>query len=331
MNLVDRISRRHLADDLWQLVNVPSPTLRERSAALCYAEMLRGCGATVEVDETLPESPNVVGRLRGARSGPILQLAGHLDHIDVPHAPPKRDADTISGRGAADMKNGMAGILEITRLLHETGDFPGELLITAYGRHEAPLGDSQGLRNLIERGVKGDAAIVCEGPDAAAVIMALGMAIWKIAIRRDGQACHEMTGPEKGWGSIGALDDLLSLLSEKNRRLGDTRLNYPLLPPESVFIGQIHYGDFYNRVPAACALEGTRRWHPDKFSARVQSEFAAWLRELELPSGVQIDAQWNCVGEAFEIEPGEAIVLGAPKGVARYDGPGSRRLGTQFH
>ena len=86
--------------------------------------------------------------------------------------------------------------------------------------------------------------------------MALGMNIWKVTLQRGGHACHEMAGSEKGWGLIRTLNDLLSLLAEKNRRLGDTHANYPLLPPESVFIGQIHYGDFYNRVPASLYNRG---------------------------------------------------------------------------
>jgi acetylornithine deacetylase/succinyl-diaminopimelate desuccinylase-like protein len=328
MDLVNRISRRRLADDLWQLVNIPSPTLRERSVALRYAEMLSACGAAVEVDETLPESPNVIGRLRGARPGPTLQLAGHLDHVDVPHPPPERGVDIISGRGAADMKSGLAGMLEITRVLHQLGDFPGELLITAYGRHEAPLGDSRGLRNLIERGVKGDAAIVFEGPYESAVVMALGMNIWKVTLRRAGESCHEMTGPEKGWGLLGALEELLSLITEKNRQLGGAGGKYPLLPPESVFVGQIHYGDFYNRVPAYCALEGTRRWHPDKTSPQIQADFAAWLGELKLPAGIRLDTHWICVGESFEIDPGEAVVRALQKAWRDVAG---REIGVSGH
>ncbi|MCC6123973.1 MAG: M20 family metallopeptidase [Pirellulales bacterium] len=328
MDFANQVSRHRLADDLWQLVNVPSPTLRERDAALCYAEMLRGCGAAVEIDETLPESPNVVGRLRGARPGPVLQLAGHLDHIDVPHPPPRREADIISGRGAADMKNGLAGMLEITRLLHQWSDFPGDLLITAFGRHEAPLGDSRGLHNLIARGVKGDAAIVFEGPEAAAVVMALGMSIWKVTMRRRGQACHEMTGPEKGWGLIGALDGLLSLVAEKNRRFGELHNDYPLLPPESVFIGQIHYGDFYNRVPASCAIEGTRRWHPDKTVPRIEAEFAAWLEELQLTPDLNIETHWIRVGESFAIDPAESIVRALQKA---WREAGGREIGFSGH
>ncbi len=303
-----RVSRRRLADDLWELVKVPSPTCNERQAALRFAEMLRCCGADVEVDETFPESPNVIGRLRGVRPGRTLQLAGHIDHVDLPHPPPRRDEQTISGRGAADMKSGLAGILEIVRLLHDSGDFAGELLVTVFGRHEAPRGDFRGLSALLDRGVQGDAAIVCEGPDEAVVVMALGMGIWNITLRREGQVCHEMTGTEKGWGLIRALGDVLARLEAKNAALVGTAADYPLLPPESVFVGQVHYGDCYNRVPASAALQGTRRWHPGTTYEQIQTQFAGWLSEVDLPPGITLENDWIFVGDAYEIDPAGQIV-----------------------
>ena len=303
-----RVSRRRLADDLWELVNVPSPTCREREAALRFAAMLCTCGAEVEIDETIPESPNVIGRLRGTCPGRTLQLAGHVDHIDVPHPPPKRDDDVISGRGAADMKNGLAGILEIVRLFRDQADFPGELLVTVYGRHEAPLGDSRGLSVLLDRGVKGGAAIVFEGPDDAVVVMALGMSIWNLMLRRNGDVCHEMTGPDKGWSLIRATRDVLALLETKNASLASTAANYPLLPPESVFVGQVRYGDFYNRVPDTAMLQGTRRWHPGRTYEQIRAEFAGWLSEINVPPGITIANEWIRVGESYEIAPAEPIV-----------------------
>ncbi|MBN2291676.1 MAG: M20 family metallopeptidase [Pirellulales bacterium] len=305
---VSRVSRRRLADDLWELVNMPSPTCGERRAALRFAEMLRECGAEVEVDENFSQSPNVIGRLRGTRPGRTLQLAGHIDHIDVPHPPPTRDEKIISGRGAADMKNGLAGILEITRLLHDRNDFAGELLVTVFGRHEAPRGDFRGLKSLLDRGVKGDAAIVFEGPDNAVVVTAIGMAIWNITLRRQGRACHEMAGSEKGWDLMRAMRDVLALLEVKNTALLKTAENYPLLPPESVFVGQSHYGDFYNRVPASAALQGTRRWHPGRTFEEIQAEFAAWLGEVKLPRGITLKIDWIEVGDAYEIDESEPIV-----------------------
>lgn len=161
--ILDKVDGRRLADVLWSLVQLPSPTGRERRAAMAFAEMLAAAGAVVVLDEGIPESPNVIGRLRGLQPGPTFQLAGHLDHIDVAHQPPERDGESICGRGAADMKGGLASIIEAVRVLAEGGsDFPGEVLVTAWGLHEAPTGDSSGLLNLIRRRVVGDAALVAE-------------------------------------------------------------------------------------------------------------------------------------------------------------------------
>ena len=141
--LARAINVDRMADDLWRLVGIPSPTCHEREAALAFADMLAAAGASVEVDETIHESPGVIGRLRGNRPGKVCQLAGHIDHICVSHPEPKREGSIISGRGAADMKNGLAGVLEMARVLNESGcDFPGEILITVYGRHETPAGKS---------------------------------------------------------------------------------------------------------------------------------------------------------------------------------------------
>jgi len=152
------INLDRVADDLWQLVNVPSPTGKERAFLDVYAERLARAGAEVRLQGS-PRS--VVGRLKGNRPGRTFQLAGHADHIDVPHPAPTRTAEAISGRGAADMKAGLAGILEVVRVLKQGGcEFPGEILVTVYGGHEAPVGDSSALRNLIACGIVGDAALV---------------------------------------------------------------------------------------------------------------------------------------------------------------------------
>ena len=122
---------------------------------------------------------------------PALIVASKMEdclnkiNIDKPHPAPKRESYLISGRGSADMKNGLAGILEVVRVLHKRGcDFAGEILVTAYGQHETPVGNQQPLIHILESGVKGDAAIVAEGFSEVTVIAAKGQAIWNIELRR---------------------------------------------------------------------------------------------------------------------------------------------------
>jgi acetylornithine deacetylase/succinyl-diaminopimelate desuccinylase-like protein len=308
-NFVNLINTERLAKRVWELVRIPSPTCKEKQAALAFRKMLSRAGAKTWLDETIPDSPSVIGRLKGRRPGRTIQLAGHLDHIDIPHPAPKQDKKIISGRGAADMKNGLGGILEVVSVLKESGcNFPGEILVTAYGLHEAPTGNSAGLLHLIGKGVKGDAAIVCEGPDDAAAIAANGMAIWDIIITHKESSCHELSTKANKTELLIAAAKLISAMAKKDKKLKPSQKQYFLLAPESIFIGQLHYGDFYNRLPNKCTLQGTIRWHPDKQSRRIRDDFERMLKAVHLGKNVKLTSNWNIIGDSYEISGDEPIV-----------------------
>ncbi|MGD9109758.1 MAG: M20/M25/M40 family metallo-hydrolase [Phycisphaerales bacterium] len=303
------IDRESLTHYLWDLLIIPSPTGSEKAAALRFAELLESAGAKVEIDETIPNSPNIIGRLKGREDGRVLQLAGHIDHINMPHAEPHRTDEIISGRGSADMKNGLAGILEIVKILKQNGcDFPGEILVTVYGLHEAPDGDFRGLLNLIDNDIKGDAAIVFEGPDDAAAIMANGMSIWNLTIRHDLPVCHELSATSDRPDLLNIINTVITKLKQQDLKLRNSNNPFPLLDRESLFVGQVHYGDFYNRVPNIAFLQGTRRWHPDKSFDHVKDEFDQLVENVPLPNGVVIDNEWIYVGDSYQIQPTELIV-----------------------
>lgn len=308
-NLQDRVSAHRLSDDLWDLVRIPSPTGRERKAALRYAAMLAEAGAEVEVDHSIADSPVVIGRLQGGGVGKTLQLAGHIDHIDVPHPEPERTPERISGRGAADMKSGLAAMLEVVRVFANSREsFVGNILVTAYGLHEAPLGHSEGIRGLIKRGIHGDAALVFEGPPDSAVVCGKGQSIWSLVIRRDGEACHELRRPAGADDLLRAAQDLGQRLLAENTRLCTAEATHTLLGPESVFIGQFHYGDFYNRAPVSCSLQGTWRWLPEKSFADIQRALHAVVASVDIPTGISVEQDWTFVGESFSLDPDERIV-----------------------
>lgn len=308
-NLTDKINAERLTQRVWELVGIPSPTGREREIAIAFEKMLSQAGAQTEIDKTIPESPSVIGRLKGQRPGRTIQLAGHLDHIDIPHPAPKKNKKTISGRGSADMKNGLGGILEIISVLNETGcDFAGEVLVTAYGLHEAPKGDSSGLLGLLERGVKGDSAIVCEGPDDAAAIAANGMAIWEVTITHKQPACHELCAKTNKMELLETTAAFVSTMAEKDAQLKTGPQYSDLLGPESLFIGQLHYGDFYNRLCNKCFLQGTRRWNPDKQADSVRDEFEKMLRTVRHGENITVTNNWQLVGDSYEFSQGQPIV-----------------------
>ena len=323
-DMLKAIQVNRIVDDLWDLVNVPSPTRSERDAVLLFSKKLEEIGVRVELDETYPNSPSVVGWLEGNRAGATFQLAGHLDHIDKPHPAPAKDGETVSGRGVSDMKNGMAGILEILRVLADGGcDFPGRVLVTAYGLHEAPLGFGEGLRALLEKGIKGDAALVAEGASDAAVVAGCGMAIWRVLLSRAGEVRHELKRPPEADELLRSALSLADLIEQQRRSLSTAPHDYAMLGSETVFIGQLHYGDFYNRVLRECFLEGTRRWHPGRSLKDVQAELSELVQTVCVSSAAAPDAvassaaampavtaqaTWQLVGESFEMDKNERVV-----------------------
>jgi len=310
--LLEKVEGRRIADDLWRLVHLPSPTGKERRVALAFAEMLSGAGAVVELDETIPESPNVIGRLVGRRPGRIFQLAGHLDHIDIPHQPPERDMSSVSGRGAADMKGGLALMIEAVRVLAENGsDFPGEVLVTAWGLHEAPAGDSRGLLNLIRRKVLGHAALVAESVYSQrdrAIIAGKGQGIWNLTIRWAGAVSHELNRPPDSGNLLETALVAVRKLLEYGRRLEAGPVNIPNMSPDSLFIGQLHYGDFYNRTATTCTLQGTRRWQPGLTAELVARELQEMVRTIPCSQNVSAEIGFQTVAEAYRMDPGAAVV-----------------------
>jgi acetylornithine deacetylase/succinyl-diaminopimelate desuccinylase-like protein len=278
---------------------------------LAFAEVLAAAGADVDLDESIPESPTVIGRLKGRRPGLTFQLAGHLDHIDVPHQPPERDGESICGRGAADMKGGLAVILEVVRVLAEGGsDFPGEVLVTAWGLHERPIGDSRGLLNVIQRRVLGDAALVAESVYSQrdqAVIAGKGMDIWTLTLRWAGEANHELNRPPDAGGLLQTTLVAAQRLIEFSRQLEASPVE-PNVSPESLFIGNMHYGDFYNRTATTCSIQGTRRWNPGRTREQVLRELQDLVRAIPCPQNVSAAIEFQPGSEAFRVDPDTAVV-----------------------
>jgi len=303
------ISPERLLRSAYRYVDTPSPTGDERAFAHVYAEHLREIGLDVELDDEFPASPSVVGRWRGLRDRPVLQFDGHTDTISTPHAAPSLDlvAGVVRGRGAADMKGGLAAVVEALRAIRTAGiDVNGGVLVTAHGLHEAPLGDQRTLHSLIRKGVIGDAAIVVELGEDFLPLAAKGSAIFRIEISRDGAPMHEAEAPLGLPHPLWATGRLLAVLDERRRVL--QREDIPLLGPESLFLGEVHGGDFYNRVPVTAHVVGTRRYATPRTFADIEDEFSTLCRVVADETGVTVCYHLQDIGHPFRLAPDEPVV-----------------------
>ncbi len=285
-------------------LRVPSPTGEEEAFALHLADCLCGLPMAVEMTYPTPNSPNVIARHAFDRPGQTLQFDGHLDTIPMPHAPPQIAEGRLYGRGACDMKGPLACMVEAARILIQHAELCGALMLTAHSLHEAPLGLNQPLDDMIRRGQFGDAVIIGEAASDRLPVAALGMCIWDITVSRQGDVLHE----SKGTGIPNPLvyaNRVLAALSEHAIALA--RRPGPL--KHSLFVGQVHGGDFYNRIPTTCHLQGTRRFPPPLKAADMREEFARLLAFTEAwrAEGISVDVEITRIGDAYQLPEGTAI------------------------
>ncbi len=305
-----RIDGERLAARTLDLARIPSPTGDSDAVSARYAAMLREIGIDVTTDTRLPGGPNVRGVWHGG-DGPTLSLVGHLDTIHAPHHAPMRDGDRVRGRGTDDMKGAMAAVIEALLALKEAAvPLAGRLIVAAHSLHEAPVGHMEGLQQFVADGIFGDAAIVAEGfPAQHQILAGKGQAIFEITITRPGEIVHENYA---AGGTVNPLDVALVLggrLRARHHALA-AEGDLPLLGPETLFIGEIHGGDFYNRVPTEARIVGIRRFGPMRMWAEIEEEFAEIVGTTAAETGATITYTLAGNGLGYTV-PDDAPVVAA--------------------
>ena len=173
----------------------------------------------------------------------------------------------------------------------------GEVLITAVDLHEAPWGDGSQVRALIDEGFVGDAVLIPEYLADRLPLMGRGMALFEVAIQRDGEPVHEVFGGLEQPRVIAAGAELVSRFEELDRQLAHNQ--HPYGDRDSVFIGQVSSGEIYNQSPTQFKLCGTRRWLPGTNITAVEREYREVLATVASPE-IQVEGSFKVLSEGFE-------------------------------
>lgn len=152
-----------LAETLLWLCRIPSPIGEERALCDAVADRLGQVALAAPVRRW---GDSLVVPLTRGTGGPHVLLAGHLDTVRTEHdAPPRIEGDRLYGAGAADMKSGLALMLELA----ERGERPRcDLTLVFYAREEGPYAENE-LGPVLERDPElraVDVAIALEPSDA---------------------------------------------------------------------------------------------------------------------------------------------------------------------
>ena len=305
--IISLIDRERLKQTTYEFVKIQSPTGEEGEFLEFYGKYLEDIGIDVQWDHEIPHVPSVVARIEGKSEKPVFQFDGHGDTIPTGSALPDMKGDIIYGRGACDMKAGLAAMAETARIIKKSGIQPnGSLLLTAHGGEESPIGRSNELKSLLSKGIYGDVCIIPEPEKNILPIFCKGMCNFHISINRTGQSIHEIEGGKDTPNPNLIAHQLMNLMIKKVDSLSNLR--HILLGVESVFFGIITGGDFFNRIPTTCKLSGTRRYLPGKKFKDVEEEFQEYLERLNPPDNVTIDLNLINSSEPYELSPDEKIV-----------------------
>ena len=192
-----------LASFLQELVRIPSLSTHEEAVAVRLAEEMRHVGfSEVRTDRI----GNVIGRV-GSGQGPKLLLSGHMDTVDVGDparwAHPPYDGcienGILYGRGACDMKAGLAAMVyAVKALLDAGGELAGDLYVVGVVQEEPCEGLA--MRVLVEEeGVRPDYVVLGEPSDLQISVGHRGRLEMRVQVK--GKAAHA-SSPALGSNAI---------------------------------------------------------------------------------------------------------------------------------
>lgn len=291
-----------VVETLCELVSIPSvnPMGREVAGAEFCEQALtdhleavfRQRGLAVERQEVSPRRSNILARLEGNRlAGEREQLIvweAHQDTVPVdgmtiPPWTPEVRGGRVYGRGACDVKGGMAAMLAaLSRLAEESPPGMPTLVLACSVNEEHGF---TGAREMARSWACGESPLVPRIPDAVivaeptqldVVVAHKGVVRWRCHAR--GRAAHSAT-PNLGSNAIYAMGHVLGALEDYAQRVVPQLGQHPRVGSPTLSVGLITGGISVNTVPDDCAIEIDRRLCPGEDGTAARQAVMDFLRD----------------------------------------------------
>ena len=240
------------------------------------------------------DRPNLIGKLKGKGGGKSLILNGHIDTVPVgdrskwhfdPFGAEIKDGN-LYGRGAVDMKGGVAAMISAVETLTALKvPLAGDLMIQTVVNEEHAGGGALGI---IADGYKADAAIVTEpaGPGGNVILDGNGGGVyWEVRIKGHETHAGSRWQNNKPFG-ISAIekaalvvDSLISL--EKGLNKEKTMM--------SLCIGTIKGGTYATATAAECVINGVAYFSPGLGTGK---EGIMRVKKMLKDAALNVDDEW---------------------------------------
>ncbi len=293
-------------ETLRQLVAIPSinpmgrdlsgPEIGEARLTDHLKAVFERMGLPWHAEAAEPGRENLVARLDGEvppdRGGRIVLLDVHQDIVPVdgmtipPFAAETRNGH-LYGRGACDVKGGMAAMLvALSRLADERPRGRPTVIMACTVNEEYGF---TGVRALVEACRKGtgltprlpDAAIVAEPTELDVIVAHKGVVRWRC--HAPGRAGHSAR-PEAADNAIYKMARALVAIERYQKEVVGTLADHPLCGPATISVGMIRGGVSVNTVPDRCTIEIDRRLPPGETASAAYRHLVEHLAATFPPS-----------------------------------------------
>jgi succinyl-diaminopimelate desuccinylase len=312
MNLHPFIRKKELIDLTTRLVQISTenPPGNEKAAAQFLKPLLSKMGFKIKTVLSPKGRWNIVAERRWGKGGRTLIFNGHLDVVPAGNPsqwkfPPFRGTlskGRIYGRGASDMKGGIASFIHALSTIERSKMRLRQGAVVLHLVSDEESHGRQGMGFLTQKeGIRGDAALVGEPTDLQPVIAQKG-ALW-LRISTLGKSAHG-SRPHLG---VNAVEKMMKLMERLNSIPLETE--HPLLGKPTLNVGTIQGGTKINIVPDRCEIEADRRILPGEKKEEVLEKMKETLDSLRSRDPFfQYRIEEIDFAEPSEVNPEEEIV-----------------------
>ena len=306
------IRKNDLVDLTTRLVQIPTenPPGNEKTAVPFLKSTLSKMGFKTKTVLSPKRRWNIIAEKRWGKGGRTLIFNGHLDVVPAgdpsqwkyPPFQGKLYKGRIYGRGASDMKSGIASFLHALSMINRSKIHLHQGAVILHLVSDEESHGHQGMGFLTRKGgIQGDAALVGEPTDLHPVIAHKG-ALW-LRISTLGKSAHSGK-PHLG---VNAIEKMMKLIHQINSM--PLEKEHPLLGKPTLNVGTIRGGTKINIVPDHCEIELDRRMLPSEKKEEMIREVKEILDSLWLQDPFfQYQLEEIDFAEPSEVDPEEEIV-----------------------
>ncbi|WP_367341961.1 ArgE/DapE family deacylase [Limosilactobacillus sp.] len=296
------------------IINIPSVNDHEADVADYIASLFKPYSDKVDVEHVTyaPGRDNLVVTTKGG-DGPVFGLSGHLDTVATgnlddwatdPFKATVKDGK-LYGRGAADMKSGVAAIVcALLEMLDGTTPLPGKIkLLLTVGEETGEYGAAE----LTKKGYVDDlgALVISEPGDNMSKLTYTSKGVIDYKVTSVGKSVHS-SFPDKG---INAITNLLDFVNQVEDVLGQfEHVENPVLGHQVSSVTKIGGGDQVNSIPSEAWMMGNIRTIPEHPNKEIYAALEGLVAKCNQMPDHKLSIQYSYPEEPMVGDPNSKLI-----------------------